>query len=106
MRLLKSDGSIFDVPGSYDLDSGLVSSADEQNEKHIQLFPNPAKDQLNVYSPESNLYQLINRDGKQVVVGQLQTGWNQLEVAGLPAGLYLFKTQVEGRLVVEKLIVE
>ena len=106
IRFLKVDGSIFDVPGSYDLDSGLVSSTVDQTKQEIQLFPNPVQAQLNVYSPEPVPYQLINRDGKQVEIGQLQIGWNQLSVAALPAGLYLFKTEVEGRMVVEKLIVE
>jgi hypothetical protein len=106
IRFLKADGSIFDIPGNYDLDAGLVSGSPEQMQQDIQLFPNPAKAQLNIYSSEFGQYQLINRDGSQVETGQLQRGWNQLDVARLPAGLYLFRTILGGELVVKKLIVE
>lgn len=60
----------------------------------IKLYPNPAKDQLNVSlsTTGTSAYNIINLQGKVVFSGTLTEGNNSLDISNLSAGFYVFSS--------------
>ncbi len=56
----------------------------------VDLFPNPTADVLNVRSSldDNRNYRIINAVGQELQYGRLNNGVANLDVAGLPTGLY------------------
>jgi uncharacterized protein YkwD len=72
--------------------------------KDVVVYPNPVRDILSVQIPESATFtkiELMNTQG-QVVLSSAQSG--QLQVDVLPAGIYYLRTQLDGQLVVKKVM--
>ncbi len=66
-------------------------------ENHIRVFPNPVKDRM-IIQKQGRLddihyeYTLFSHSGEQVIQGSSsfdQAGFSELDIAGLPAGLYV-----------------
>jgi len=72
--------------------TGEVLSIKEKNEPVLELalWPNPAKDVLNISINERNYagYTITNLLGKKIIEGTLRNA--QVDIANLSAGLYLF----------------
>ncbi len=70
---------------------GTVSIPNLDEDHQVRIFPNPAKAQLNVRSGAKIMQSiaLYTIDGKQVLVDWPQSNEAQLNIAHLPAGLYV-----------------
>lgn len=82
-----------------------IKVLEARNQKDITLFPNPAKDRVQIqgfYSPTAKI-QLFNEMGKLVLDENL-TKSNQLNIAHLPVGLYLIRVSDEHKSLTGKLI--
>lgn len=97
--------------GSYDtylakLDSdGFVGVQPLQGSEDVQLFPNPAHDQINVISAgttEIRVYDVAAR----LVLEQRFTNTTTIDISGVPAGLYLYELLRNGALVKGKFVRE
>ena len=60
--------------------------------ENIAIQPNPAKQTLQVISPEAQILQLISTTGRVVLQTNLNAGSNTLSVNHLPRGMYVVKT--------------
>ncbi|MGC4130295.1 MAG: M1 family aminopeptidase [Bergeyella sp.] len=70
-------------------DAGLKSN--ETNLSNISIFPNPAKDILNVSGLSKNFdYEIIGTDGRLLQKGQAN---GQVSVSGLAKGMYFLKIE-------------
>lgn len=60
----------------------------------ISIFPNPAKEQLNLSGgiPDNSPYQIFNAQGKLVRQGQLSS--QRIDISSFPAGLYVLQLQM------------
>ncbi len=56
--------------------------------KPLSAFPSPTSDLLHVRSEAQGKVELVDAQGKTVLVGDLRTGRTALTVDGLPSGLY------------------
>lgn len=59
----------------------------------INLFPNPVEDQLTVVSVDSDIeyISVYNLSGNCILTASLSAGTNIIDLAALPAGVYLVK---------------
>ena len=80
--------------------------------KNLRLFPNPATDILTLELPEFTtsdlIVELLNVTGQtmQVIDKERNSNVLRMNVSTLPSGLYWLKMQMEGELVVRKVVVE
>ena len=60
----------------------------------IELFPNPAREKFMVYNPDLKAipYQLIDSKGQSILMGDLNSGKNEILTSSLPSGIYQFRT--------------
>lgn len=80
----------------------------EENDKkkaQIDLFPNPAKDVLNIRFEDqvrNSDYQVFSISGQQVIAGKLD---KQLNVSNLPNGVYFIRIAHEGYSINKKFVI-
>ena len=80
-----------------------INDIDEQN--IIKLYPNPAKDQLNIETNyELNKVQIIDITGKMLV--QEQNNFSTINISDLHKGVYFIKLYVNNNTIVKKFIKE
>lgn len=71
-----------------------------------QVYPNPAKDKLQVIGKAKANCLIYNLQGQVVKNKQLQNGHNTLFINDLPAGIYLIKCVQKDKVFTQKLIIE
>lgn len=62
-------------------------------EKQINLYPNPAQNELTVIIEEKVQYRIINLIGSELKRGNLFAGLNKIDTKGLPPGNYVLMTK-------------
>ncbi len=76
---------------------GLIGVDEYQLAQSIQMYPNPAKDLLNLSVSDADLalesFEIIDNTGRLVRAGALKSGLNQINVAELDRGVYFIKLQ-------------
>lgn len=77
---------------NYSCTTGLETSKIEEN--HINIFPNPSSDFINIElgmikNTEKINYQILNVNGQVIQSGQLQS--QTINIQNLPAGFYILK---------------
>ena len=78
----------------------------EANETIISVYPNPAKNMLNIVAGDSNFeYSLINGMGQEIVKGTAQ-GIQQINVSNMAKGVYFLRLTAGTQTSIEKIVVE
>ncbi len=80
----------------YDPTYSSIAKGLKQTKEHIAVYPNPAKDEINIYNniPRSKgqyKYSIFNMSGLLIGSDNLQSGNNTVRIAGLATGIYLLK---------------
>lgn len=88
------------------ISSGNVVVEIEENHTNptFSAYPNPSNTYITIETENDNVsstYTILNSIGQQVLAGQLTGKTNNIDISGLPAGIYLI--QIEG---IEKQIVK
>lgn len=86
------------------LDNG--NSLDEPAQPLVQVYPNPASEQIFIATPLQGLYALVDLSGKIVASGEKRSGSPEvIHVQGMAEGLYtlVFRT-LDGRQFAEKIL--
>lgn len=86
-------------------DKALNISADET----IRIFPNPAKDHIQVRSESKAIIRVILTDiyGKSTTIKEGHYKYTTIETAEISGGIYLIQLQLEnGKLITRKIIIE
>ena len=73
--------------------SRTVSRADAVQFLPLEMYPNPAENQLTVTTPAAGKLQIVNALGQVVYVSDCLAGKQVLNVSEFPAGLYLVQFQ-------------
>ncbi|MCK9269011.1 MAG: choice-of-anchor J domain-containing protein [Bacteroidales bacterium] len=87
----------------------VISGLTGQKSEKFRLYPNPATDVLFIEGGFSEGSSVVITDqlGKALLRQELQSNNNQVDVAGLPGGIYLVKLTIEnGAPFIYKLIIE
>ncbi len=103
------DGNYLRGPNSICSTKGIGLEEEPAEEPIIQVYPNPAKDVLNVELPEGNetyRYELYSMDGRLLQQGELDATHNQIKVAKGLSGLCVLKVVGEREVVAIKVKVE
>lgn len=70
-------------------------------------YPNPATGNFNILSQESGMLLMTNLTGQTVLQKQLEAGHHQLNIEGLPQGIYVIRfSEKSGRVLISKLIIK
>ncbi|MBN2727817.1 MAG: T9SS type A sorting domain-containing protein [Bacteroidales bacterium] len=111
VNLLRSN--IEKIISYYQVDSipcGGSFSAIDTSAKYtsIRIFPNPARNNLNIEFEQENDYfvQIFDISGKLVLQKQLNRGENQIEVSLLKSGMYIVRAQCSKNVFVGKFLKE
>ncbi len=74
----------------------------------IEIFPNPVQNHLTIQSDlGSDLeVELINGYGQTVLAQTLETSSNTLDISSLASGIYFVKISVDGKIGVQKLVID
>ncbi len=93
-----SDASTWEVDNIEVL--GVLGTGISSNiESIVSVYPNPASDVLNIELEENSSVRLISLTGKVVMVSELVTGKNTLDVQQLPKGMYIVETKTKSGII-------
>ena len=93
-----------EVAFSYTVGSCTASGVNEIKEGDVKVFPNPAKDRLNVLftdKPKNFTIKMEDAIGKMI----LQTNYNSIDVSTVPDGIYFLSIETEKYTSVKKIII-
>jgi hypothetical protein len=91
------------------IDTTTVSNAILKNQKDIEIFPNPAKDKITIYSQSSRILKLEIYDLTGTCVYQnLNVGSNRVELKTdkLSKGMYVLKVRDEREKISQKIVIQ
>ena len=78
----------------------------EANETVINIYPNPAKDMLNIVAGDSDFnYSLLNGMGQEVISGNAQ-GIQQINVSNMAKGVYFLRITSGTQVAIQKIVIE
>ena len=102
----KAEYGFFWCVDSVKVTKHLVTGIDGFNafEPFVQVYPNPAKNYLNINSTEGAEIRIIDLNGGVHFVGALQKGVSNLDISKLGPGAYLAVFRTEKNQVVKKFI--
>lgn len=89
------DLQIFEKNGTFDHFWGFhnfIGLQDLQFSQALKVFPNPAREHVNVYVEEDCELVMLNMSGQQVLSTCLTKGNNNIKLSAYPAGTYLLRT--------------
>ena len=73
---------------------------------HFVIYPNPANDLINIESNSQRCeYQMMNNLGQVVLKGVL-SGDDTISVEGVDSGIYFLKLIADGKVAVNKIIIQ
>ena len=91
------------------IDTTIVSNAIFKNQKDIEIFPNPARDKITIYSHSSRILEVKIYDlTGTCLYRNLNTGSNriELETQNLPKGMYVLKVRDERDKISRKIVIQ
>ncbi|MFN8438848.1 MAG: carbohydrate-binding protein [Cytophagales bacterium] len=91
---------------SSDLGQGscLVTSLDEQSDvNNLLVFPNPFKDELNIYSKDGFEFEIWDAQGQIIQNGLGEAGQYKIQT-DLSTGIYLLKVQIGDQVIMKKIV--
>lgn len=72
-----------------------ISSISDKNIKSdIRVYPNPASDQINIYTPivKSNMVlEIIDAQGRRILKEELYDNYSQIQIANYQSGIYFYQ---------------
>lgn len=88
------------------LSVNLEEPIETANDLHISIYPNPAKDKINIdaFGHELDMIRIYSINGKLVFADNL--AGEQLDISKLKPGIYIVEIQVQDTFVRKKLLVE
>ena len=88
-------------------DANALAVNDQQLSAHkTRVYPNPAKDKLNIEANRSSSVSIKNMIGVEVYKGQLNNGANEINISQLASGIYFVVITTGDTTVTEKIVVE
>lgn len=89
----------------YMLDA-LVSAKNISNNSNIQIYPNPAKDVLNITAEKNSTVDIYSVSGQLIKSMKLEVMNNQINISGFNAGVYTVKVSNDKEVIHSKFIKE
>jgi hypothetical protein len=91
------------------IDTTTVSNAIFKNQMDIEVFPNPARDKITIYSQNSTILAVEMYDlTGTCIYRNLNAGSNrvELETHNLPKGMYVLKIRDEGNTISRRIVIQ
>jgi hypothetical protein len=101
--------SFFQVGVFTGFPAGFASNKDAVKplKTEVKIYPNPAKEILNIESSQDGKYECININGQIILSGIAKANQtNTLPISGLASGLYFLKFTSDNNTEVKKIIIE
>ncbi len=92
---LKGGRSIVSSGISSDAESKIAVAADSEN-KYLYVYPNPAKNDINIHANGKVIVLLMDQGGKLISTNEINSN-GKIDVSKLPAGLYYLKNNNSGK---------
>ncbi len=70
----------------------ILSINNQNNKQSFLIYPNPAKDYINIHSQKIGETVLYDINGKELKKFKIKSGHNKIDVTNLPKGIYILKT--------------
>ncbi|MDX1684500.1 MAG: T9SS type A sorting domain-containing protein, partial [Saprospiraceae bacterium] len=89
-------------------DSTVISSSDDSIQDHVQLFPNPTDDYLEIegLADKGSEYQINTIEGSVIGKGWIDKGRSRIDLSHVSPGLYFLLLRIDGgNAVVKKVII-
>lgn len=104
------NNAYIDTPTEYFYQNGVVTECMNyinkvERNKEISIYPNPAKEVLNIDNAEEGEVVIYNLLGEAVLRTKSKKGGSTINVAGLPIGSYIVKLVMSSGVVVKQLII-
>lgn len=80
-------------PGAYEIRDCDDSDVEELYAETLQVFPNPATDEIIVSACEGMVYQIFSADGRTVNSGESSDG--RIQISHLPQGIYILHVKCD-----------
>lgn len=82
-----------------------MSVSDVDSKSQVQVYPNPVKDILNLKSKSKiESIELFDTNGKKIQSGKPNSNDAEINMNHLPAGIYIVKTTVDGKVSTQKIV--
>jgi len=83
-------------------------SSETTQDNSIEIYPNPAKDILNIYNPENNAIDVIISDvtGKTILSNKLTDSSSKIDISDFVTGIYFIRIFNDHTNIYQKLIIE
>ena len=80
------------------------TSGSVENGDHLSIYPNPAGKELNIESPAGAVLSVYNLFGQKVTEADLETGLNTIDIINFEKGVYVFRIDSDGKILIQKVI--
>jgi len=102
-----SENTFPNFDGEYSIINITKNIVNENTVSKINVYPNPAKDLINIVSNEIiNKIELINSSGKIMITSIENSDKVQMNVSNLKPGLYFISIQTPSKRIIEKLTIQ
>lgn len=113
VRGVRSDGTPIELGGrpiTFYFDKSTTAGEPESRQANLTLFPNPARDELHVLSPqvELNTIHIFDVHGRMYQLANFPSGDHQqrIDVSALPAGMYFLRVGTSEGVICKWFVVE
>jgi ligand-binding sensor domain-containing protein len=88
-------------------DSTSTNIFDLTDPADLKIYPNPADDLLMIQGLKSaGILRIFNTSGKQMQTGKLNANLNEINISGLPEGIYILNLETKDGMIVRKVYVK
>jgi hypothetical protein len=85
----------------------VITGTESPLEENPEVFPNPARDELFVQSPEPVVqFEIIDHAGKMILKKSVNNKNYRINISALKSGIYLLKLETKQGLFLQKILVE
>ena len=84
----------------------VLSTEDKNKKTSLSIYPNPVKDNLNIFTEEAGLGVLYDINGKELKRFTLNNGENKVNLSNLSKGVYILKTVGNSFKKTSKIVIE
>lgn len=84
---------------------GNTSSVEQKEKKDLEIYPNPATNQVTIKMTEVAQLEIFNQVGQKIYHQSLNTGANYIDVKSYKQGIYIFKISNKNTILKKQIVI-